>query len=115
MTQTRLGSAIEAGANVAVGLGVSFVANMLVLPLFGFDVDPMAAGGIAAVFTLISLGRSYVLRRVFNRFGIRRTQALCKVQDGELRAFDGGKMVLSVPLDQRTCARLIHEMARELR
>ena len=36
MSQTKLGSITEAWANVAVGFGVNFAANMLILPLFGF-------------------------------------------------------------------------------
>jgi hypothetical protein len=69
--QTRLGSFVEAGANIAVGFGVNFAANLLVLPLFGYQVTPSHAFGMGIVFTGISLARSYVLRRWFNglRFG----------------------------------------------
>ena len=76
MAQTRLGSFVEAWANIAVGLGTSFAANLIVLPRFGFDVTPSDAFGIGAVFTAISLARSYVIRRWFNglRFG-NRTEA----------------------------------------
>lgn len=71
MAQTRLGSFTEAWANIAVGFGINFTANMLVLPLFGFDVRAGQALGIGVIFTVISLARSYVLRRWFNglRFG----------------------------------------------
>lgn len=67
MSQTRLQSALEAVANVAFGLGVSFVANLLLLPAFGLVVSVRQAAGISAAFTVISLARSYVLRRLFNR------------------------------------------------
>lgn len=66
MSQTRKGSAAEALANTAIGWAVNFSANLLVLPLFGFtSITPAKAFGIGVVFTVISLVRSYVLRRVF--------------------------------------------------
>lgn len=71
MAQTKLGSFAEAWANIAVGFGINFVANLLVLPLFGLHVTPSDAFGIGVIFTAISLARSYVLRRWFNglKFG----------------------------------------------
>jgi uncharacterized membrane protein (DUF485 family) len=69
--QTRMGSFVEAWLNVLVGFGVSFLANLLVLPLFGFYVTTSYAFGIGVIFTAISLARSYIIRRFFNglRFG----------------------------------------------
>lgn len=64
--QTKMGSFIEAWANIFIGFGINFGANMIVLPWFGFDVTASVAFGIGLVFTAISLVRSYVLRRVFN-------------------------------------------------
>lgn len=71
MSQTKLGSFAEAWANIAVGFSINYVANLLVLPLFGLNVTPADAFGIGVIFTVISLVRSYVLRRWFNglRFG----------------------------------------------
>jgi uncharacterized membrane protein (DUF485 family) len=66
MSQTRLGSFIEAWGNVLVGFGINYAANLLVLPLFGFEVTMTAALGIGVIFTVISVVRSYVLRRAFN-------------------------------------------------
>jgi hypothetical protein len=69
--QTKMGSFIEAWANIAVGFGINFVANMLILPHFGFAITASKAFWIGVVFTVISLVRSYVLRRWFNglKFG----------------------------------------------
>ncbi len=67
MSQTKLGSWLEAWANIAVGFAINWVANMLVLPLFGFYVTGAQAFNIGLIFTAISLVRSYVLRRAFNR------------------------------------------------
>lgn len=66
MNQPRLGSLIEAIANVVIGFAINWTANMLVLPLFGFQVSTGQALGIGLVFTFISVARSYVIRRWFN-------------------------------------------------
>jgi len=68
MTQSRIHSAVEAVANVAIGFGINVTANLVVLPLFGFNVSLGDALGIGLVFTFISIARSYLLRRTFNRF-----------------------------------------------
>lgn len=75
MTQTRAGSFTEAWANIAVGFGINFIANMIVLPWFGFHVTPSQAFGMGLIFTAISLARSYALRRWFNglKFGNKAT------------------------------------------
>ena len=65
--QRKKHSALEAIANVAVGYLVSVLANMFVLPLFGYDVTVADSFAIGIAFTLISLVRSYVLRRIFNK------------------------------------------------
>jgi hypothetical protein len=71
MAQTKIGSAVEAVSNIIVGFAINFVANLLVWPLFGLSMGARTAflGGV--IFTVISLIRSYVLRRWFNglRFG----------------------------------------------
>lgn len=72
--QTVKGSAVEAVTNTAVGFGVNFSANLLVLPLFGFT--GLTVGKnivIGVIYTVISLVRGYVLRRWFNglKFGNR--------------------------------------------
>lgn len=66
MNQTRLGSLIEAVVNVLIGFGINWCANMLVLPHFGFHVSAGQAFGIGLVFTVISVARSYAIRRWFN-------------------------------------------------
>lgn len=66
MSQTWWGSLVEAKANIAVGFTINWCANMLVLPLFGFDVSARQAFGIGLVFTAISLARQFVIRRWFN-------------------------------------------------
>jgi hypothetical protein len=70
--QTKLGSIAEAWANIAVGFSINYVANMLILPLFGFKtLTALTNFEIGLLYTLISLARSYALRRWFNglKFG----------------------------------------------
>ena len=64
--QSRLSSAFEAAANVAIGYLVSVLANVLILPLFGYNVTIGDSFAIGLAFTLASLVRSYLLRRAFN-------------------------------------------------
>ncbi len=66
MTQTRLGSFIEAWVNVLIGFGINWCANLLILPLFGFNVSPGQAFEIGLWFTAVSVVRSYMVRRWFN-------------------------------------------------
>lgn len=71
MAQTKWGSFVEAWANIFVGFSINFFANLWILPWFGFHVTPSSAFLIGVIFTVISLARSYVLRRWFNglKFG----------------------------------------------
>lgn len=69
--QTAKGSALEAVTNTAVGFSVNFTANLILLPLFGFSALTIRSNIIIGViYTFISIIRSYVLRRVFNRLRI---------------------------------------------
>ena len=65
--QSKRNSAFEAATNVAIGYLVSVLANVLILPLFGYNVTIGDSFAIGLAFTAVSLVRSYVLRRIFNR------------------------------------------------
>ncbi len=68
MSQSKKGSFIEAWANVAIGFGINYGANIIFLPiLWNPDKPYQAALYIGIAFTVISVVRSFVLRRVFNR------------------------------------------------
>lgn len=71
MTQSRTMSAVEAVANVAVGFGVAVATQIAVFPLFGLHASVGDNMAIGAIFTVVSLVRSYALRRVFNLFANR--------------------------------------------
>jgi hypothetical protein len=74
MTQTRTGSAVETVANVVLGNAINVTMNLTLLP-WAFDLHPTVgdAAGMSVVFTIISVVRSYCLRRAMNR--IRRFHA----------------------------------------
>ena len=66
--QSKRRSALEAVTNVTVGFLVAVGANLFVLPAFGYEVTIIDSFAIGWVFTVISMLRSYFLRRLFNRW-----------------------------------------------
>jgi hypothetical protein len=70
--QSRAASLLEAGANVLVGYVVALLAQQLIFPLFGIHTTLAEDSAIAAAFTLVSLVRSYLLRRMFERVSTGR-------------------------------------------
>lgn len=65
MRQSRRMSLIEAITNVAVGFCVAVAAQTLVFPFFGLHAAPAQHLAISAIFTGLSLIRSFALRRLF--------------------------------------------------
>lgn len=62
--QTRVESFIEAWINVLIGFWINFVANLVILPMFGFDRLTVGTNFIIGlIYTFISIARSYVIRR----------------------------------------------------
>jgi hypothetical protein len=66
MEQTKLGSLIESGMNIVIGYGVALISQLAVFPMFGIHVPFSTTLWIGAWFTVISLVRSYIIRRWFN-------------------------------------------------
>jgi hypothetical protein len=66
MSQSRLGSFIEAWINVLIGFTINFIANLVIFPIFGWQITVMENLALGAVYTLISVARSYAIRRWFN-------------------------------------------------
>ena len=64
--QTRRFSFLESLVNVGIGYGVAVLTQVVVFPLFGIRVPLRDNLTIGAVFTVISIVRSYTVRRVFN-------------------------------------------------
>ena len=66
--QTRSQSLVEACGNVAIGCAINCAANLIILPACGVPVSVGQACWIGVLFTGISIARTYVVRRVFNRW-----------------------------------------------
>lgn len=69
--QTKKGSFAEAWANIAVGFSINYFANLAIFPLFGMHISALNNFWMGCIYTVISLVRSYILRRWFNglKFG----------------------------------------------
>jgi branched-subunit amino acid transport protein len=64
--QTRRGSAVEALTGTIVGFLLAIWVQRLLFPALGHDLAMIENVLVAAVFTMLSLLRSYCLRRLFN-------------------------------------------------
>ena len=60
-------SAAESVANVAIGYGIALATQVVVFDALQISVSLGQNLWIGAVFTVVSLVRSYLLRRFFNR------------------------------------------------
>jgi len=67
MTQTRLQSLIESLMNILIGYGVALISQIAIFPMFDIHISLGTNLWIGAWFTVISLVRSYIIRRWFNR------------------------------------------------
>ena len=65
--QSKLQSLLESLSNIAIGYSVAVLSQLLVFPLFDIDVTLGDNLLIGAYFTAISLLRSYIIRRWFNK------------------------------------------------
>jgi hypothetical protein len=73
MNQSRTMSMLEAVTNVLVGYGLAVGLQLLLFPAFGLYPTLGQTLHIGGWFTLLSLLRSYALRRLFER--LRREAA----------------------------------------
>lgn len=65
--QSRIDSFMEALTNVVIGFIINFIANIVILPLMlGVPVNLATFGLIGVAYTVVSVARSYGLRRLFN-------------------------------------------------
>jgi len=70
VTQSRTMSLVEAVTNVLVGYGVAVATQWAVFPLFGLHATLQENLAIGLIFTIVSLVRSYLLRRAFETLRI---------------------------------------------
>ena len=71
MKQSRAMSLVEAVANVIVGYGIAVVTQILIFPIFGLHTTLAQNMKMGLVFTIVSIGRSFALRRVFEAIRMR--------------------------------------------
>uniref|UniRef100_UPI0038B2DD48 DUF7220 family protein n=1 Tax=Marimonas lutisalis TaxID=2545756 RepID=UPI0038B2DD48 len=64
-------SLIEAIANVFVGYGVAVFTQILIFPTFGLHTTLAQNLKMGAIFTVVSIARSFALRRVFEVIRVR--------------------------------------------
>ena len=64
-------SLLEAFANVAAGYIIAVTTQMIIFPLFGLWMSIGTNLEIGAVFTAVSIARSFTLRRLFETLRIR--------------------------------------------
>lgn len=73
--QSRTMSLVEALANVAVGFVVAVLTQRAVFPLFGIVTEWSVDFAIGGLFTLVSIVRSFLMRRLFERIAGRSKAA----------------------------------------
>lgn len=71
MKQSKLMSFTESAINIGVGFGISLGAQMVFLPLIGVPINHTQNFIFALIMTVISLARSFLLRRLFEALHIR--------------------------------------------
>ena len=69
MKQARAMSFVESVANVIVSYGLAVVTQILIFPIFGLHTTLAQNLKMGLVFTVVSIARSYVLRRLFEASG----------------------------------------------
>lgn len=65
--QTKTVSMIESISNVVIGYGVALLSQIIIFPIYGIDINLKTNIVIGFWFTLISIIRSFIIRRLFNR------------------------------------------------
>lgn len=73
--QLKRHSLLESIVNVAVGYGVALLSQIIIFPVFGIKVSLRDNVLIGVFFTIISIIRSYLLRRLFNKLTDTRRAA----------------------------------------
>lgn len=67
MSQTRSKSLLETVTSTAIGFVVSLFLTAAVMPAFGYSTTWAHDFWITVIFTMASIARGYVVRRLFNR------------------------------------------------
>ena len=97
MKQSRAMSLVESIANVLVGYVVAVVTQILIFPVFGLHATLAQNLQMGAIFTVVSIARSFGLRRLFEAIRVRTTKPPLRTSGGSApirlayrRDFGGG-------------------------
>lgn len=72
MKQSKFMSLVESVVSILVGFGISLVAQMYFLPMLGVAISFRQNLTFALIMTAVSIGRQFVMRRIFEALHIRR-------------------------------------------
>ena len=73
--QTRKGSVLEVFLNIGSGFIVAMITwQLIAAPLFGYTVTLYDNFWLTSIFTVVSVIRSYIWRRVFNYYIVKKGQ-----------------------------------------
>lgn len=67
MSQSRRHSFLEVVTSTLFGYVIAVCAQLVIFPLYGVDIPISSNLEIGVIFTVVSIVRSYIFRRVFNR------------------------------------------------
>ena len=65
--QTRKGSLLESTTNIAVGYGIALASQLVIFHFYDVHFSIRTNMAMGLWFTVVSIARSYTLRRIFNR------------------------------------------------
>lgn len=98
MSQTRRQSLLEAIVGTSIGFSIAYITGILVYPALGLPITHSQNLVATLIFTVVSVCRSYLIRRVFNWWQHvrssgtnRKTTAKCRTERVDL---SGGWFIL---------------------
>lgn len=65
--QSKLESLTEAVINTFIGFVIAFISQLVFFPIVGIDVTLGQNLILTVLFTLVSIVRTYIIRRYFNK------------------------------------------------
>jgi hypothetical protein len=68
--QSKIQSIMESAVNVGSGFIISFIVQTLIMSAYGVNFTLAQNFSITVIFTVTSFIRSYIIRRVFNKWSV---------------------------------------------
>lgn len=65
--QSKLESLYEASINIFIGFVIAFISQLVFFPIVGIEVTLDQNFILTVLFTLVSIIRTYIVRRYFNK------------------------------------------------